>query len=179
MKAGRRSISIALVATGALLIAPIHPISSFADATAQMTQGDLAISTTAINVFASAPQTFTNSGLVFSNSSQAGAPKNIWINNSGNSTLARFTMTVTVQNSAVISAIRYCGLNINFISNTTACASGSGTDSSITVSTPKTFDLTLPPNSFYAFRLIFTKGGLIYISISGNSKDIVTKSTNS
>ncbi|CAN2228278.1 hypothetical protein MCEMRE196_01434 [Candidatus Nanopelagicaceae bacterium] len=177
MRFKRRSASLVAAAMGALILAPIQPPSAFAN-TAVAKNTTLSVSTASLILFASATQTYTNTGVQFTTIVTNGARKNFYINNSGNFSLSRFTLTITLPASSNVSTFRRCNVNVDF-SGPTTCASGSTTNVTITPGSAVTYTLPTTPNSFYVFQIVQNKTGTMKVDVTANTAFITTGVSNS
>ena len=178
MKRNARTASLAAVAMGVMTIAPIvAPLASAA--TTAATSNVLSVSSGTVQVFATAAQTFTNTGVALSTSISNGTPKNFFINNSGSLSMSRFTLTITLPNSSNVSAFRRCNLNVSF-TGTNTCASGSPTVVTNPVSGSATnYTLSLPANSYYSFQIVQNKTGTLTVSTLASLTYVVAGVSNS
>ena len=158
-----RYTSLVAAVMGVALVAPIQP--PVASATpAATTDHILTINSGSIQVFATATQTFTNTGTAFSTSLTNGTAKTWFVNNGGNLTVSRFLMTITLPNNSNISAFRRCGLNIAFTGNN-VCASGSSTTlTNPTSGVSMTYTISLPGSGFYSFQIVQNKSGTMTVT---------------
>lgn len=178
MKRNARTASLAAVAMGVITIAPIVAPSASAGTTAA-TANVLSVSSGTVRVFATAAQTFTNTGVALSTSISNGTAKNFFINNSGSLSMSRFTLTITLPNSSNVSAFRRCNLNVSF-TGTNTCASGSPTVVTNPVSGSATsYTLSLPANSYYSFQIVQNKTGTLTVATLASLTYVVAGVSNS
>ena len=178
MKRNARTASLTAVAMGVMTIAPIVAPPASAGTTAA-TSNVLSVSSGTVQVFATAAQTFTNTGVALSTSISNGTPKNFFINNSGSLSMSRFTLTITLPNSSNVSAFRRCNLNVSF-TGTNTCASGSPTVVTNPVSGSATsYTLSLPANSYYSFQIVQNKTGTLTVATLASLTYVVAGVSNS
>ena len=178
MKRNARTASLAAVAMGVMIIAPIAaPLASAA--TTAATSNVLSVSSGTVRVFATAAQSFTNTGVALSTSISNATAKNFFINNSGSLSMSRFTLTITLPNSSNVSAFRRCNLNVSF-TGTNTCASGSPTVVTNPVSGSATnYTLSLPANSYYSFQIVQNKTGTLTVATLASLTYVVAGVSNS
>lgn len=176
MKVRRWSATLVAAAMGAIAIVPIQPAS--AALKARVNNNLLSIQSGRLLVFATQAQTFSNpmSALNLTTALKEKVDKKdadkseafFWVNNGGNLTVNRFTMTITLPLNANVAAFSRCNLNVSFIAANT-CASGSPTDLLEPVSgTARTYVLTLPGYGFYSFQLDQNKAGTLTVSTTAS-----------
>lgn len=172
MRRNHRFASLVAAVVGALILALTQPSASYAtSATAKNTT--LSVSTGSLILFASATQTYTNTGIQFTTIVSSGNRKNFYVNNSGSFSLSRFTMKITLPPSSSVSTFRRCNINVNF-SGPSTCASGSTTNVSITPGSTVTYTLPTTPNSFYVFQIIQNKNGAMNVDVTASTAYITT-----
>lgn len=176
MRFNRRSASLVAAAVSVVMIALTQPPT--ASATSAGSVRTQTIESGSIIVFASAAQTFTNTGVAATIDVKSDVAHNFWINNSGSEALSQFTITVTLPANANVSAFRRCDLNVSFIGKNT-CASGAVSNFALTPGVAKTFVATLPSMGFYSFQIIQSKKGSMTVSTSVFSNHILGTVDNS
>ena len=176
MRFNRWSTYVAALMTGVIVLAPVQ--SAEAALKAKVSINSLSIQTGRLLVFATSTQTFSNPMTALSLT--AGLKTKVskddpdksesffWVNNGGNLTVSRFTMTITLPLNANVAAFSRCDLNVFFIAANT-CASGTPTTLLDPVSgTARTYVLTLPGYGFYSFQLDQNKAGTLTVSTSAS-----------
>jgi hypothetical protein len=163
MRSNHRSASLVAAVVGALIFVLTQPPASFAT-TAVAKNNTLSVSSGALIVFASGAQTFTNTGIAYSTIVSNGTVRTFHINNSGNFSVSRFTLTITLPSNSNVSVFRRCAVGVSF-TGTNICASGSSTNVTHPVTGVATVHtLTLPANGFYSFQIVQNKTGSIVVS---------------
>jgi hypothetical protein len=163
MRSNHRSTSLVAAVVGAFILALTQPPASFAT-TAIAKNNTLSISSGKLILFASGSQTFTNTGIAYSTTVSNGTVRTFHINNSGNFTVSRFTLTITLPSNSNVSAFRRCAVGVSF-TGTNNCASGSSTNLTHPATGVATvYTLSLPANSFYSFQIVQNKSGTIVVS---------------
>jgi hypothetical protein len=171
MRGFTRAPSLVAAVVGAIAIALTQPPASFAT-TAVAKNNTLSVSSGKVIVFASGAQTFTNTGIAYSGIIGNGTVRTFHINNSGNFSASRFTLTITLPNNSNVSAFRRCAVNVSFI-GTNTCASGSSTNVTHPVTGVATvYTLTLPANGFYSFQIVQNKVGSLVVSTVASLTDV-------
>lgn len=158
------SLSLPPVADASVIAKALSPSQSF--------------STTAIAIFATGVQSYTNTGVAFTSSISNNVAKDFYINNGGSRSVTQFSFTVTLPNSSNVSYFRRCNLGVTF-SGANSCSSGSTTNIPITPGTEITLTLPLVQGTFYQFRIIQNKTGTITVRTRVNSSAITPVSSNS
>jgi uncharacterized membrane protein len=179
MKMNLTQSSLVAAVMGAVFTASIQPQIAFAASAIAKNVTTTSISTGFAKVFASSPQTYTNTGVIWSSSITNGASKDFWVNNAtGSKAITAFSVTVTLPANANISFFKRCNLGVSFTGPNT-CASGSPT--TITMTSGTEFTLTLPMSNatFYQFRITQNKTGTITVATRVSSADIVSTTSNS
>ena len=170
MKIRRIASTLVAAAMGAVIIAPIQPLT--ANATSALAQNNtLSVSTGSLIIFPSGAQTFTNTGIAYSSTVSNGIAKNFFVNNSGTFTTSGFAMIILLPSNSNVSAFKRCNINVAF-TGTGTCASGSATTVAITPGSSTTYSLPIAPNSFYAFQIVQNKSGSIQVNTYANSSFI-------
>lgn len=178
MRSYRRSSSLVAAVMGALIVAPIQPLTAQA-APAAKSQNVLSMTSGSILIFATATQTFTNTGAALSTSVSNGVAKNFFVNNGGLLQVSRFVMTITLPNSSNISAFRRCAVNVSFTGSNT-CASGSPVALTTPVSgTATNYLISLPGSGYYAFQIVQNKTGTMTVNTSSNLSFVTGRTTHS
>lgn len=176
MKLNRWTTYVTAAVMLVIVLAPIQPAS--AALKARVNNNSLSIQTGRLLVFATSAQTFSNPMAALSLTvalkdkvDKKDADKSetfFWVNNGGNLSVSRFTMTITLPANANVAAFSRCDLNVSFIAANT-CASGTPTDLLEPVSgTARTYVLTLPGYGFYSFQLDQNKAGTLTVSTSAS-----------
>lgn len=171
--------SLVAAVVGAVFAASTQPQIAFAAKAMATNTSTQSVTTGFAKVFASSPQTYTNTGTIWSSSISNGASKDFWVNNAtGSKAITAFSITVTLPANANVSFFKRCNLGVSFTGPNT-CASGSPT--SITMTPGTEFTLTLPMSNatFYQFRITQNKTGTITVSTRVNSANIVSTTSNS
>lgn len=167
MKMNRFSSTILAAAMGAIIIAPIQPLIA-QGAPTSATMNTLPVSSASLIVFASATQSFTNTGVALNVPISSGSPKTFYINNSGTISINAFAFIVTLPQGANVSYFKRCPINVAFIGNNT-CASGSPTTVSMTPGVATSYVLSLPANSFYSYQIDQSKNGSMIVNTYANT----------
>lgn len=130
-------------------------------------------------VFASNPQSYTNTSSAWSSSISSGQSKDFWINNAvGSRSITAFSITVTLPASSNVSFFKRCNLGVSFTGPNT-CASGAPTTIAMTPGVEFTLNLPMSNATFYQFRITQNKSGTITVATRVKSSDIVPITTNS
>lgn len=173
-----KSISLVAAVVSAFILALTQPPIADAAITAR-SSNSLSVVSGSVQVFATATQTFTSSGVALSTSISNGTAKNFFVNNGGSLSVSRFTMTITLPYSSNVSAFRRCNVNVSFTGSNT-CASGSPTAITVPVSgSATTYILTLPGSGYYAFQIVQNKTGTLGVSTSASLSNYSSGTTNS
>jgi len=163
---------------GVALLTPIQSPSASA-ATRGLTNNVVSTASGKIEVFATATQTFTNTGAALSTAISNGTAKTFYVNNSGSLSLTRFTMTITLPNSSNVASFKRCAVNVAFTAANT-CASGTPTTLTNPVSGSATvYVLSLPASGFYSFQITQNKTGTLGVSTTASLTNVVTGVYNS
>ena len=162
---------------GALLLAPIQPPAEAAlKATSNNKVLSVAIGT--VRVFASDTITATSTNAPLNISLVNGRARTFWINNVGNLSVTRFTLTLSLPNGTNIASLRRCGVNLSF-TGTGICESGGYTSMTVPPSTATVVILTIPANSFYSLQIVQNKNTTMTVNTSVNTAYISTGISNS
>ena len=173
-----RSISLVAAAVSAILFALTQPPIANAAVTAR-SNNNLTVVSGTLQIFATATQSYTNTGVTLSTSVANGTAKTFFVNNSGNLVVSQFTMTITLPNSSNISSFRRCPLNVAFTGANT-CAVGSPTVlTNPTSGTGTTYILPLPGPGFYSFQITQNKSGTMTVSTSASLSNLINGVFNS
>jgi hypothetical protein len=174
-----RGIASTLVAAamGAAIIAPIQPLT--ANATSALAQNNtLSVSSGSLIIFASASQTFTNTGVALSTTVSNGTAKTFFVNNSGSISTNAFAFIVTLPNNSNVSYFKRCAINVAFTGSNT-CATGTPITVAMTPGVSTSYVLSLPSNSFYSYQIVQNKSGSMVVNTYANVTHAVTGTTNS
>lgn len=143
------------------------------------TQQTLSVTSGNVRVFATAVQSFTPSGIALNTSITNGTAKTFFINNSGDLTVSRFTMTVTLPSNSNISAFKRCAVNVSFTAANT-CATGSPITLTNPVSDSSTvYVLSTPGPGYYSFQITQNKTGSLVVGTSASLTDVASGVINS
>ncbi len=171
--------SLVAAVVGAILIASTQPQSAFGAQAIARNTSTQTITTGFAKVFASNPQTFTNTGVIWSGSITNGVAKDFWINNAvGSRAITSFSLTITLPSNANVTYFKRCNLGVAF-NGANSCASGSPTTITMTPGTEFTLTLPMSNATFYQFRITQNKTGTITVATRVNSSAIVATTTNS
>ena len=177
MRVNRKSTSLVAAVVGALFIALTQPPVAEAAIKAQSNNA-LSVVSGKVVIFASASQTFVNTGVQLSTSVTNGT-KTFYVNNSGSLAVSRFVLTINLPNNSNISAFRSCTINVAFSGNN-VCASGSSTLlSNPNSGSAATYILALPGNSFYSFQITQNKSGTMTVDASASLTFVTPDTYNS
>ncbi len=173
-----RNTSLVAAVVGVLVItltqSPVAGAASVA-----RTQQTLSVTSGNVRVFATAFQSFTSTGVALNTSISNGAAKTFFINNSGNLTVSRFTMTVTLPANSNISAFKRCAVSVSF-TGTNTCATGSPVTLTNPVSDSSTvYVLSTPGPGYYSFQITQNKNGSLIVSTSASLINVVAGIINS
>jgi hypothetical protein len=177
MKISRIASTLVAAAMGAVIIAPIQPLT--ANATSALAQNNtLSVSSGSLIIFASASQTFTNTGVALSTTVSSGTAKTFFVNNSGSIGITAFAFIVTLPNNANVTSFKRCAINVAF-TGTNTCATGTPVNVTITPGVSTSYVLSLPSNSFYSYQIVQNKSGTMVVNTYANISHAVTGTTNS
>jgi hypothetical protein len=172
-----RKISLVAAVVSVLAITLTQsPIAAAASARMQQT---LSVVSGNVRVFATTTQSFVPTGIALSTSIANGTAKTFFINNSGDLTVSRFTMTITLPNNSNISSFKRCAVNVSFTATNT-CATGSPITLTNPVSDSATvYILSTPGPGYYSFQIIQNKTGSLVVATSASLANVASGVSNS